>query len=147
MTTLRRKARALATTKLRGLTDKAGVPAIAHAERVALLTEALGGDEGAVALALLHDVVEDTATTVEEVEELVPGVRPGLVAITRVEGEPYFDYIERVAREPASRLVKVADLIDHLSPSRVEAIPASLVRRYVRALGLVLRTLDTGPSL
>ena len=135
---MRSKAYALARAKLAGLTDRGGVPAIEHAERVAKLTEAYGGDEATVALALVHDIVEDTETTIEDVKKLVPGLRDRLVAITRLKGEPYFEYIERVASDPSARIVKVADLIDHLSPERIEAIPGSLIERYGRALGRLL---------
>lgn len=46
-----------------------GVPYIAHPVAVARIVERAGGDESAVIAALLHDLVEDTATTLDEIRD------------------------------------------------------------------------------
>ena len=44
-----------------------GVPYLAHPVAVARIIERAGGDESAVIAGLLHDLVEDTATTLDEI--------------------------------------------------------------------------------
>jgi (p)ppGpp synthase/HD superfamily hydrolase len=94
-------------------------PYINHAVRVAL---AVDGD-GAKAVALLHDVLEDTDVTYIELERR--GVEKGILlavrALTRLDDETYREYIERLATWDAeywsgvARVVKLADLDDNLS--------------------------------
>lgn len=47
-----------------------GMPYIGHPMAVMALVQSVGGDEVTQIAALLHDVVEDTDTTFEEIEEL-----------------------------------------------------------------------------
>lgn len=98
-----------------GQVDKAGEPYIFHVMRVAMAVE---GEE-AKAVALLHDVVEDTEVTHPVLwaygfsEEICSAV----IAITRYKDqETYAEYIERVALNPLARVVKLADLADNLRP-------------------------------
>ncbi len=48
---------------------KSGLPFIIHPIQVAYIVAATGGDVPTVAAALLHDVVEDTETTTEQLEQ------------------------------------------------------------------------------
>jgi (p)ppGpp synthase/HD superfamily hydrolase len=122
----------IARDALSGLTDKKGEPAFDHALRVMLDPDIQSTDE--VALAILHDVAEDTQITVDDLAEEFPALREGLDAITRREGETYTAYIERVKASPTAVTVKLADLRDHLHPDRIDAIPESLVARYREAI-------------
>lgn len=74
------------------------------------------GDDAAVA-GLLHDVLEDTPTTVEDLAALgVPApVIAAVESVTRRDGEPYEALIERAAAHPLGRLVKLADNWHNLS--------------------------------
>ena len=123
-------ARALAETALAGRTDKTGRPLAEHAARIAQHTET----PEARAIAYLHDIVEDSATSLDALEaQFGPAVREAIDTVTRRADETYRAYIERVARGPrAARQVKILDLEDHLA--RREHIPDSLVRRYEDAL-------------
>lgn len=94
-------------------------PYINHAVRVAL---AVDGDNRK-AIALLHDVLEDTDVTYLELERR--GVEKGILlaveALTRLGDETYREYIERLATwdhlywSDITRDVKLADLDDNLS--------------------------------
>jgi (p)ppGpp synthase/HD superfamily hydrolase len=70
--------------------------------------------------AVLHDVVEDTEVELHDLEE--GGYPSELVyavdSLTRRPGEPYEQYIERVARNDIARRVKVVDLKDNLANNR-----------------------------
>lgn len=100
-----------------GQTDKAGVPYILHPMRVALhcLTE----DEKIVAL--LHDVVEDTSITMEDLktEGFSDEVISALCCLTKVKGEDYKTFIERVATNKLATQVKIQDLKDNMDVSRL----------------------------
>lgn len=128
----------LAAVLLRGRTDKAGVPAFDHAQRVRELLASPDSDQAAI-VAWLHDLVEDTPLTLPDLEGF--GFSPGIIAVvdalTRRAEETYADYIDRVSRDPVARRVKIADLTDHLT--RAHLIPGgmkpSLVSRYMLALG------------
>ena len=125
-----RKARLLALKAHEGQVDKAGTPVFFHVERVAQKVFTTRQK----VLAYLHDMVEDTNWTLEELlaffsEDIVLDVE----ALTRRSGQTYNDYLERVVRMGSSDAVavKLADLEDHLD--RRSDIPESLVSRYEKA--------------
>lgn len=117
-----------------GQLDKGGQPYIGHPEAVA---EMLDGDVPRAA-AWLHDVVEDTDWTLDDLRER--GVSEEIVrvvdALTRRKGEEtYAEYIERVATDDLARQVKVADLRHNSDPMRWRhGMRPSLRKRYKRAL-------------
>ena len=96
-------------------------------------------DETTYIAALLHDVVEDTEVKLSDVFRFFGGAVVATVAnLTRHEGVDYADYIDKIKRSANSEFgkeavaVKIADLTHNLSTP--EAIPASLVKRYKKAL-------------
>jgi (p)ppGpp synthase/HD superfamily hydrolase len=68
------------------------------------------------AAAWLHDVIEDTEVTAEDLlKEGIPDNVVGLVKIlTRGEHERYVDYIRRILTDPDARAVKREDLLDNM---------------------------------
>ena len=137
MSTLER-AIALAAEAHAGMVDKAGAPYILHPLRVMLRVD---GERARIA-AVLHDVVEDTDWTIERLREegFDPEVLAAVDALTRREGEDYYDFCRRAARHPIARVVKRADIEDNLDLSRIpDPTPAdhARVERYRRALELL----------
>lgn len=58
----------------------------------------------------LHDVLEDTAATVEILQmAFPPAVVSAVISVTKGEHEPYAHMIRRAAAHPVGRLVKLAD--------------------------------------
>jgi len=97
------------------------------------------GDDAAVA-GLLHDVLEDTPTTVEDLVALgVPApVISAVESVTRRDDEAYEALIERAAAHGLGRLVKLADNWHNLSSNAELALEdpekaARLRRRYEAA--------------
>jgi len=87
--------------------DKAGVPYCFHPFSVAFNME----DEVSATVALLHDVVEDTDTTFEDLEREFPkDVIDVLRLVTHEEGISYDDYVKRLSSNKIARKVKIADL-------------------------------------
>ncbi|MDP2999501.1 MAG: HD domain-containing protein [Bryobacterales bacterium] len=110
----------LAATAHRGQVDKAGEPYILHPLRVMLQLE----DQAGRIAAALHDVLEDTATTADNLRDWGYGeeVIEALEALTKREGEGYADFIERVAPNPLARRVKLADLADNMNVRRLRVV-------------------------
>ena len=111
----------LAAERHRGQRDKVGEPYILHPLRVALRLR----DDRERLAAVLHDVVEDTGVTVDELRErgLEENVVAAIETLTKRDGEDYRAFIERVAQDPIARAVKLADLADNLDPDRLAALP------------------------
>ena len=131
-------ARALATKAHEGQTDKAGLPYITHPERVA---SRLDSPELQV-IGWLHDTVEDTSITVLDIaEHFGPETAAAVDAISRRDGEPWLDYLDRVAANPMARQVKISDLIDNSNLSRIPHVTLKDVERqkkYNKALKKLL---------
>ena len=121
----------LATTAHAGQVDKAGVDYIEHPMAVAQAVKHLGSEHEVAAV--LHDTVEDTHVTLDEIRERFGNrVADAVDALTRREGEKYPDFIRRAATNEIARAVKRADVTHNLS--RPASLTPSLEERYIRAL-------------
>ena len=124
-----------------GQTDKGGAPYILHPLRV-MLRVAPGAQQ---IVAVLHDVVEDSDVTFEDLEregfsaEVVKGLR----AVTKVEGESYEDFVARAALDPVGKAVKLADLMENSDLSRI-AEPSQKDLGRVEKYGRAIRYLMAG---
>ncbi|MEZ5997501.1 MAG: HD domain-containing protein [Hyphomonas sp.] len=104
------RALALAVRQHAGQADKAGAPYILHVLDVWQAVRADGHDETHQVAALLHDVVEDTDTTIAEIEQTFgAAVAAAVEALTHRPNEPNADYLARVKANPVARIVKLAD--------------------------------------
>lgn len=118
-----------------GQLDKGGAPYILHPLRV-MLRVAPGAQQ---IVAVLHDVVEDSEVTFEDLERegFSAEVISGLRAVTKVEGESYEDFVARAALDPVGKAVKLADLMENSDLSRI-AEPSQKdlerVAKYGRAI-------------
>lgn len=118
--------------------DKLGQPYIYHPLRVMLALQKQGAGVALQIAGVLHDVVEDTDATLEEVEEVFgPKVAELVDAVSRRKGETYRQFVERVAQHSAAaRLLKRADILDNLSrPTPIEM--QGIERRYRSALAIL----------
>ena len=100
-----------------GQHDKGGAPYIEHPLR--LMLRAQSPEEKMVAV--LHDVIEDSACTLETIarEGFSPQVVGALDRLTRRPAETYEGFIERVAEDPLARRVKLLGLEDNMGPGRI----------------------------
>ena len=113
-----------------GQVDKAGMPYILHPLR--MMTR-LDTPEAKMA-AVLHDVVEDSAWTLEKLrmEGFPPEVLEAVDALTRYADETYEAFIERAAQHPLARRVKLADLEDNMDVRRLGTLTKRDVERLQR---------------
>ncbi len=116
------KALLLAAEAHRGQKDKAGRDYILHPVSVALTLAKNGCSDIAIAAGLLHDVVEDSDYTIEDILKMdFPSeVVEALKLLTHTSPVDYFDYISNVKRDSTARLVKNADLLHNLDRSRID---------------------------
>jgi (p)ppGpp synthase/HD superfamily hydrolase len=118
----------------RGQRDRGGAPYILHPLRVMLRVHT---DAERMA-AVLHDVVEDSAWTLDDLrargfaDEVVAAVD----ALSKREGEDYPTFVDRAAAHPVARRVKIADIEDNLDLRRAGTVApddADRLNRYLRA--------------
>lgn len=124
------KALKIATAAHKGQKRKYnGEDYIEHPKRVSI--RVMG--ETAKVVAILHDVIEDTKVTAQDLldagfsDEIVEAV----VALTKIEGESYKKFVRRAAKNKIARLVKIADVEDNMSDLPEDA---PLRDRYTWAL-------------
>lgn len=120
--------------------DKAGMPYVFHPFHLAEQME----DELCVTCALLHDVVEDSPMTVEELEKMgfPQPVTDALRLLTHTDETEYMDYINKIAANPLAKAVKIADLRHNSDLTRLDTVDEKAVRRkekYEKALSLLLQ--------
>ena len=135
------KALQIAARAHEGQKDKDGQPYILHPRRVMAGVE---GEEARIA-AVLHDVVEDTTVTLDDLrrEGFAAPVLAAVECLTHAQGEPYADYVVRCRADEIARRVKLADLEDNYRPSRALLRPDRIepdmerIRRYLLAYKLL----------
>ncbi|HDR0635835.1 HD domain-containing protein [Pasteurella multocida] len=115
--------------------DKAGSPYICHLSFVAKILASENDDT--IAVAWLHDSVEDTETTIDDIKYLFgESIADAIDAITKRQGEDYQDYLVRVKSNEIARKVKIADLTHNMDLSRLYRITEkdlSRQRKYQQA--------------
>lgn len=115
-TALTCKAMKIAYEAHHGQYDRNGVPYIFHPYHVAEQMI----DEVTVCVALLHDVVEDTSVTMDELAKEFPAeVIEALKLLTHEAGEEYLEYVKRVCTNPVAKAVKIADMTHNMDESRI----------------------------
>ncbi len=126
-----------------GQTDRANEDYFtAHVLRV---FKGVGGEKApaeTAATALLHDVVEDTEHTIEDIRyEFGDQIAAAVDAMTRPEGQDYFEYIDQLQQNEVARQVKISDLTQNSDLSRLPEVgPKDEKRRekYQKALKKLL---------
>lgn len=101
-----------------GQVDKGGNPYILHPLRVMMNCQS----ESAKICAVLHDVIEDTNTTLDDLKKqgFSDEIITVLDCLTKREGELYNDFISRVLQNEIACQVKLADLIDNIDLTRIQ---------------------------
>jgi len=134
-TKMTKKAIKLMFEKHNGQVDKAGMPYVLHPLHVAEKMK----DEVTTTVALLHDIVEDTNITFEQLEDLgfPKVVIDALKCLTHESNVEYFDYIKKIGVNQIATVVKIADLEHNSDLSRLEEIKESdllRVEKYSKCL-------------
>ena len=118
----------IATEAHKGQVDKAGVPYINHPLTVASLVDT----EEEKIVALLHDTIEDTNITEQDLlnygfsNKIVEAVK----LLTHNKDVPYMDYVAKIKDNELARKVKIADLTHNSDLSRLKEITEKDKKRY-----------------
>jgi len=134
------RAMRLAYSAHHGQTDHGGLPYILHPVHLAEQMP----DEISCTAALLHDVVEDTPITLEQLrEQFPPAVTDAVALLTHTDGVDYFDYVRAIRQNPVAVRVKLADLAHNTEPGRLAGMDVSPQRlehfreKYARAKAIL----------
>ena len=118
-----RKAFDVANEAHKGMRRKTGEPYIYHPIAVAkIVAYEIGLGTTSIIAALLHDVVEDTAWTIADLEQegFPHEVIEAIKALTKLDGESRPTAARRAAMNPIARLVKLADVKDNMDLGRIK---------------------------
>ena len=123
----------------RGQYDKSGLPYITHPLHVAESMET----EDECVVALLHDVLEDTDITIEDLTRI--GISDRQIAALRLlchdDSVPYLEYVQAIRADPLARTVKLADLRHNSDLTRLNVVTKEDIERvekYKQAIEILL---------
>ena len=126
-TKLTKKALQLCFEAHKNQVDKTGLPYVFHPFHLAEQMT----DEISTICALLHDVVEDTDYTFDDIREM--GFSKEVVDVLRLltheDGVPYMDYVEKISANPIAKQVKLADLRHNSDLTRLDVIDEKVLQR------------------
>ena len=126
-TNLTKKAMKIAFEAHKEQVDKTGVPYIYHPIHLAEQMD----DEASICVALMHDVVEDTDTTFEDLEKegFTKEIIDALRLLTHDDSVPYLDYVKEIKQNPIATKVKLADLNHNSDLSRLDLVDDKAMER------------------
>ena len=120
--------------------DKTGMPYVFHPFHLAEQMT----DEASTVCALLHDVVEDTDYTLEDLAEMgyPQEVIDVLRLLTHDSEVPYFDYVKAISVNPVAKQVKLADLahnsdLSRMDESEIDARAIARTEKYKKAIDIL----------
>lgn len=112
-----------------GQLDKGGNPYFLHPLQVMNLLQT--NDEELMCIAVGHDLLEDTSTTITDLvlEGMSVRVLNGIKALTKMPGQSYEDYKISVKSNCDALTVKIADLRHNMDTSRLKNISEKDIER------------------
>ena len=122
----------------RNQTDKSGLPYVFHPFHVAEQMP----DEETTIVALLHDVIEDTAYTIDDLRKMgfSEEVLDALDLMTHDKNVPYMEYVAKISENEIARTVKLADLRHNSDLTRLDEIDdkaCNRIEKYKAAIRLL----------
>ena len=137
-TDMTKKALKLCFAAHKDQTDKSGMPYVFHPFHLAEQMP----DEETTIVALLHDVVEDTDYTLEDLaaEGFGKEILEAVALMTHEDDVPYLDYVAKLKDNPIARAVKLADLAHNSDLSRIGEIDDETrerLEKYKKAMELL----------
>jgi (p)ppGpp synthase/HD superfamily hydrolase len=119
----------------------AGKPYIEHVNEVVDFCRRHTNEENVIVTATLHDVVEDSVMTLDAIGYFFGyHIAYAVESLTRGRTETYWEYIERLRKNPVAVFVKYADLTCNLRACRAPDCPPHKkggAVRYTKALDMI----------
>lgn len=118
--------------------DKSGMPYVFHPFHLAEQME----DEITTIVALLHDLVEDTDYTFNDLKQMgfSSEVIDALTLMTHDKSVPYMEYVNKIKENPIATAVKLADLKHNSDLSRLDTVDEKAIKRkekYAEAIQIL----------
>jgi len=118
--------------------DKSGVPYVFHPIHLAEQMD----DEISIICALLHDVVEDTKYTFEDIKTLgfSEDVIDILKLLTHDKDTPYLEYVKQITTNKIASKIKLADIKHNSDLTRLEEVNDQIldkIKVYKQALDIL----------
>ena len=118
--------------------DKSGLPYVFHPFHLAEQMET----EETTIVALLHDVVEDSDLTLEDLRQMgfSDTVIAALALLTHDPAVEYMDYVRAIKDNPIARAVKLADLRHISDLTRLDTLDEKVLagrEKYLQAMTLL----------
>ena len=137
-TSMTKKALRLAFDAHKDQVDKSGMPYVFHPFHLAEQMT----DEITVTVALLHDVIEDTDYTFDDLRGMgfPDEVISALMLLTHAPDVPYMDYVKKIKTNDVAKAVKLADLRHNSDMTRLDSsTPKDILRceKYKSAIELL----------
>lgn len=128
--------------------DKAGKAYILHPLRLMFQCET---DEEMI-VSVLHDVVEDSNTTIQDLKELgfSSSVLDAIECLTKRSNESYESFIHRISKNTLARSIKIIDIQDNLNLTRLNKISdkdIQRIKKYHKSLNDLLEAQDKGENV
>lgn len=135
----------LASKSHAGQKDKLGQSYILHPIRVMSKLS----DPAAQIVAILHDTIEDTALTIDEIRDAGASedVIEALQLLTKEKGKDYVQYLLGVAKNPLAKMVKLADIADNSDPERLNKLPADIREKLQEKYSKAKEVLNANPPI
>ena len=137
-TSMTKKALKLCFEAHKDQVDKSGIPYVFHPYHLAeqMLTEET------TVVALLHDLVEDTAYTLEDLTGMGFGrnITDAIALMTHEKGADYMEYVRRIKENPIAKAVKLADLRHNSDITRLDQVDEKALNRrekYLKAIAFL----------
>lgn len=116
-------AQLIATLAHDGQKDKNGDPYILHPAQVAEFVREAGHTTHAIMIAWLHDTIEDTWLTYEDLTAVfLPPVPQAVLRLTRLDDQTPEEYYAGVKASPLALVVKEADIRHNTEPERLRRL-------------------------
>lgn len=124
--------------------DKCQMPYVMHPLHLAEQMP----DETTAAVALLHDVVEDSDFTLQDLKEagFPKEVTDAVALLTHDESVPYLEYVAALKENPVAKCVKLADLAHNSDLTRMDHPGENdriRIQKYRKAMELLEESTDT----
>jgi GTP pyrophosphokinase len=126
-----------------GVRRRSGEPYMLHPIAVAqIAVDEIGLGAKSVIAALLHDVVEDTDYTLEDLAQMgfSKTIMDAIALMTHADGVDYMDYVRAIRENPIAKAVKLADLRHNSDLTRMDVVDEKVLERrkvYLEALALL----------
>ena len=120
--------------------DNSGMPYVYHPFHLAEQMK----DENTTIVALLHDVVEDTGITIDDIIKMGfnEEVCKALKLMTHDDNVPYIEYVKKLKSNQIAKTVKIVDLKHNSDLTRLDTVDEKALKRvekYKRAMGELLK--------